>query len=929
MKGKCKARAGGVRASVETVVIPTYTIGKGLPSPSLFDLEETRGAYPKTTYDIGNRSAAPVDKEYKMAVIESDLLRVEVVPEVGGRVWRIIDKTSGRNLLYTNNVIKPVDVGRRRGWITTGIEFPFSVSNHGEDTMEPYRWRVRENADGSATITVMSFDHFYRFWGSYDMTIAPGEARMALTVRLYNPTLVRNRYQIWVNAAVDTGHDMQFVFPVDYIAGHGFSGIHPWPMWDDGKYDRSVWKNQKEQLGVFGWGADFLGVYYHDGDYGTIRYCPHTDAEGIKAWTWGVDSLWTKEYTDNQRPTAEIQWGRWPTQDMYGWLEPHEMDTWTEYWLPAKGLGGVDAASKDACMSVKVVTAGGRAVSAEVRVNVFRAVSGTLVAAARGRTLLSKPVSAGAGDVLAAAVTLPPLSGDDRLEVRLVEHGGAIVISYDKPIEKTAGPPPQMLESIRIKGNGPQWDSFREALSAELLEGNLSRAREEYAALVKAHPDFAPGWKSLGILLAKQLDTTAARDALSRAAKLDPKDDEARYYLALVQLELKEPAAAKTLKSLRGKGRFAALAKFVTGIAALRGGDFAAASKTLTEVATASGRDPVAWDYAAVAARLAGDADAASKAREAALAIEPLDPFAFVEELVAAGGATAESIPAALGANSDLCVETAFFYDAVDDHQTALAIAQAADAHAPSALYYYHLAYFASRAGRRAPARKYAAKGDEAGTDYVFPHRREDSAVLAEAESLAKTEGFAKYHRATLFYWLGRNDQALELWTGLLGRYDIPGLYRKVADAYARGKVTIALEAAIDMYRNALDDNPRDIEVFYALDDLYEKAGDLKNRRDLLSRARGLFPEDDALALRQARYFAWRTWHQQAAEVLTTHQFHRTHQSRQLMVIAQRAIEDTYTGLAMKALRAGDDAKALSCLAEASKAAETLKRWFD
>jgi tetratricopeptide (TPR) repeat protein len=163
----------------------------------------------------------------------------------------------------------------------------------------------------------------------------------------------------------------------------------------------------------------------------------------------------------------------------------------------------------------------------------------------------------------------------------------------------------------------------------------------------------------------------------------------------------------------------------------------------------------------------------------------------------------------------------------------------------------------------------------------------------------------------------------------MLGRYDIPGLYRKVADAYSRGKVTIALEAAVDMYRKAMEDNPKDIEVYYALDDLYEKAGDNKDRRDLLSRGRQLFPEDDALALRQARYFAWRTWYDQAAKILGTHKFHRTHQSRQLMGIAQRAIEDTYAGLAMRAMRSGDKAKAVEYLDEASKAAETLKKWFD
>ena len=925
--------AAAARAFNETVTIPTFPISKGLPSPAIFDLEETRGAYPKTMFDVSTRPPKPVDRHYQMCVAESDLMRVEVLPEVGGRVWRIIEKRTGRNLLWTNDAVKPVDVGRRRGWLSGGIEWPFPVSNHGEDTMDPYRGLVRENADGSATVTVASFDHFYRFWGSYDLTVAPGEARVAITVRLYNPTPVRNRYQIWVNAAVPAGEDMQFIFPVDYIAGHGTTGVHPWPMWDGGKYDRSFWRNQEEQLGVFGWGADFFGAYYHNGDYGTVRYCPRTKAQGIKAWTWGAASRWTTEYSVACGPNVEIQRGRWPTQDMYGWLEPHEMYTWTEYWYPVNGLGGVDEASECAAMSVNVEKADGAPRSADIRICAASAVTGTLAVSSAGRTLLSKEVRADAGQLIRETVDLKGVRAEDRLAVSLVDADRRTVISYDKPFTKKVGPPPEEPKSVTVEGTGPAWQAFESALSSELLKGNLARAREEYEAITANHAGFAPAWKALGILSYKQLDYDAAQKALARSVKLDPRDAEARYYLGLVELALGRANALKTLRSIKG-GRFMHLARFAIGIETLKGGRPTAALKTLREAAGGLDNDPVVWDCIAVAARLAGDAEAAADAVARAVAVEPLDPFAAVEKFLASGKVTEDAVQGAVGADEDLYIEAALFYDGLGESRWALVIAEAGRARATSALYRYQLAYLASRAGNKARAKKHIAEAGRMGTDYVFPHRGEDRAVLAAAAAGGRNAGLARYHEGTLLYWLGRSKEALDLWVDLLGKYEVPGLYRKVADALSKGRVAGALESAIDMYSKALADNPRDIEVYYALDDLYEKSGDFRNRREILSRGRELFAEDDELALRMARYQSWRTWDDEAARILETHNFHRTHQSRGLMALAQRTIETTYSNLAMKALRGGiaqpgDRQKALEYLARASRAAEILKEWFD
>ncbi len=922
------AAEGKVSARIETVVIPTFTIDKGSPVPQIF-AEDWYAAYPRTMLDVTTRSKEPTDKEYEMSVLENSLIRVEVLGAVGGRVWRIIDKKTGENLLWTNDSVKPIRVGRRSGWLAGGIEFPFPVGNHGEDTMEPYRTQLKENEDGSATVTVSSFDHFYRFWGSYDITVRPDDARMAVTVRLYNPTLVRNRYQIWINAAVKTGDDMQFVFPVDWVAGHGFGGIYPWPMWDDGKYDRSMWKNQESQLGVFGWNADYLGAYFHEKDYGIIRYCNHNMAEGIKLWTWGHESHWTEEYSINSGSYNEIQGGRWPTQEMYGWLEPHQMDTWTEYWYPVSGTGGVDAASKEAALGVAVSKDGDAFVSATVKVNFVTPFDGRMVVGSGETVLAERELKAAAGDLVSETVSLAGLTGENRLSVSLVDAQGFVVADYDRALTPVAGEKPEIPKSVRVQGTGPVWEKYETALGREVNEGDFTAAADAYRAITKQAEDFAPAWKALGILLYKQIDSEGALEALSEAARLAPEDMEALYYLGLVKLDLAHEDALDTLGRVEGDIRFSHLAQFVRGVEGLKAGKYEEAAAIFKAAGDGWSRDAVLWDYAAVAARRAGDAGGASEALTAAFAAEPLNAFAMVERLTQDGTLSEESIRAALGADSDLYMETALFYDAINEGATALTVAKAGLEMAPSGLYLYQLAYLATRAGDESLAQEYAARGDETGTDYVFPHRREDYRVLDTAAASDGQVGYAKYHQGTLLYWLGRKDDALGIWVSLLGKYDLPGLYRKVADAYTSGKLSRDYASAIEMYSKALEEDADDAQIYYSLDDLYEQVHDNRARGEILKQGRARLGDDDMMALRMARYMSNRGRYGQALEILTTHEFKRAHQSWELMYIGRQALEDTYMGMASDALKDGDKEKALEYLGEAGKARETLQKWFD
>jgi tetratricopeptide (TPR) repeat protein len=186
------------------------------------------------------------------------------------------------------------------------------------------------------------------------------------------------------------------------------------------------------------------------------------------------------------------------------------------------------------------------------------------------------------------------------------------------------------------------------------------------------------------------------------------------------------------------------------------------------------------------------------------------------------------------------------------------------------------------------------------------------------------------YHEGTMLYWLGRQEDALTLWQNMIGSFDVPGLYRKVATAYTRGRLAGDVKTAIDLYMKAAEQDPEDVTIYHELDDLYNYIDDNgRGRRSNLRRARELFPEDDQILLRTAIMYADRRQAEQAAELLETHQFKRAHQSRELYRLASEAISRTYTSLAAQALQNGDNEKALEYLDKVANAREIISAWFD
>ncbi|MBE0555608.1 MAG: DUF5107 domain-containing protein, partial [Proteobacteria bacterium] len=67
--------------------------------------------YPYFRYDGFTDRAE--DREWTVVELENSWIRVTVLPEIGGKIWSAVEKSTGKGFLYGNQVVKFRDIALR------------------------------------------------------------------------------------------------------------------------------------------------------------------------------------------------------------------------------------------------------------------------------------------------------------------------------------------------------------------------------------------------------------------------------------------------------------------------------------------------------------------------------------------------------------------------------------------------------------------------------------------------------------------------------------------------------------------------------------------------------------------------------------------------------------------------------------------------
>ncbi|HZD58160.1 MAG TPA: DUF5107 domain-containing protein, partial [Anaerolineales bacterium] len=219
--------ADRVRTSIEEITLPTYALLGENPNPVFRSQYGVAHIYPYTLQDEIARKSTNIT--YRALVLENRYLRVTVLPGLGGRVYSVYDKVSEREVFYRNPVIKFSPLAIRGAFFSGGVEFSFPVA-HAPTTADPVNWDIRQEVDGSASISIGGIEHISGMCWTIKLSLYPDRCALAQDVRLYNPTPIPGRYHYWTNASLDSDDQTEFVYPLQRVRSYEFAGTASWPV---------------------------------------------------------------------------------------------------------------------------------------------------------------------------------------------------------------------------------------------------------------------------------------------------------------------------------------------------------------------------------------------------------------------------------------------------------------------------------------------------------------------------------------------------------------------------------------------------------------------------------------------------------------------------------------------------------------------------
>src|SRR3989339_429710 len=146
----------GQKASItlEKRDILTYPYNDPNPVPILTDRRDE--IYPYHSFN-GYSIHGKIQK-WDVVKLENDYVQVWVMPSDGGKVWGAIEKSTGREFVYRNEVMKYRNISMRGPWTSGGIEMNFGFIGHNPSTCVPVDYKMVENADGSVSCIVGNYD---------------------------------------------------------------------------------------------------------------------------------------------------------------------------------------------------------------------------------------------------------------------------------------------------------------------------------------------------------------------------------------------------------------------------------------------------------------------------------------------------------------------------------------------------------------------------------------------------------------------------------------------------------------------------------------------------------------------------------------------------------------------------------------------------
>jgi len=723
-------------------VFTTYPYSDPNPIPTFTNI------YPYFRYD--GFTDKPVQKEWKVVELENKYIKLMIMPEIGGKIWSAIEKSTGRSFIYYNHVVKFRDIAMRGPWTSGGIEPNYGIIGHTPNSVTPVDYLVRKNADGSVSCIISVLDLLTSTYWTMEINLPKDKAYFTTKSFWYNSNTMEEPYYHWMNTGIKVKGDLQYMFPGNHFLGH--QGEHgDWPINKQNGKDVSFYENNNfggyKSYHVFGKYTDFFGAYWHNDDFGMARYAGHEDKAGKKIWIWGLSQqgmIWEKELTDTDGQYSEIQSGRLFNQSAdkstftpfkHKSFVPDAADTWTEYWYPVLKTKGFVEANQYGALNVKYADGW-----LKLYFNPVQKLSDTLEVKQGDKIIYNKRVELSPLNTFTDSVKMDVAQGDV-----VVTLGGDKLIYRSKPDAYDLSRPldlPKDFDWTSAYGLYVQGAEY-------IAEKMYPQAEIKLQAALQKDPDYLPALVKMAELLYHNMQYADALQTVKKALSIDTYDAAANYYYGVINAQLGNTVDAEDGFDIAGLSMDYRSAAY-NGLS-----DLYLKEKNWDKTLEFAGKaldfnrfDITALQNEAIAYRYQQKGVNATNVLDTILSFDPLNHFArFEQYLLQPSAETKANFTSAIRDEQPIetyleLAESYYKTGCLDECKQVLQLSP------ENALVDYWLAFLQNKTGK--PFTAYLDKANNSSPAFVFPYRSADEAVLLWAMQ-QNTSWQPKYYLALMY----------------------------------------------------------------------------------------------------------------------------------------------------------------------------------
>ena len=313
-------------------------IGKGMISTLL----------PYCIQDGYDRKRKPTN--FPAAVLENEYLKAIFLPSLGGRLWSLEDKRTGKELLYRNAVFQPANLSLRNAWFSGGVEWNVGIKGHNPLTCSPLFACQCTNRHGDPVLKMYEYERIRGITYSIYATL---KEDVLLVHPVIENTSPDEKYMYWwSNIAVDEQEGLRVLSPAEetfvsyyddtgyvldsndlpimHIKGmdHPVDVSYPERIYRSGDFFYKIAKDRKK----------WVAAIDKDGE-GLVQYSDHL-LQGRKLFVWGRQQggrHWNEWLSDGYKPYVEIQAGLLKTQLEHFVMDKEAVIEWTEGYCGVRG----------------------------------------------------------------------------------------------------------------------------------------------------------------------------------------------------------------------------------------------------------------------------------------------------------------------------------------------------------------------------------------------------------------------------------------------------------------------------------------------------------------------------------------------------------------------------------------------------------------